>query len=75
MTMTLAQQYRECEGDTYKNFVEKNAIAEGWKSFPKIGWYCHTIIFRDESVLILSFKDGEEGLHLFTGLPYRVSEE
>lgn len=52
--LTLAQQYRECTVEDADAFVKEFAITEGWRYFNNIGWYCHTIIFLDGSVFLLS---------------------
>ena len=56
--------------ETYEAFVKKFAIAEGWKYFERIGWYCHSIIFLDGSIFILSNGSSADGhLEHFTEAP------
>lgn len=46
------------------------AIAESWKYFHKIDWYCHTIIFLDGSTFVLSNGSSDDGyLEYFTEAP------
>ena len=67
---TFAQQYRECQAEVANDFVKEFAIAEGWKYFHKIGWYCHTIIFLDGSTFVLSNGSSADGyLEHFTEAP------
>lgn len=74
--LTMAQQYRECQAGSANAFVKEFAIAEGWKYFEGVGWYCHTIIFLDGSVFMLSNGSSAEGyLEYFTETPEMIGEE
>lgn len=74
--LTMAQQYRECSSGTHEAFVKEFAIAEGWKYFENVGWYCHTIIFLDGSVFLLSNGSDSDGyLGYFTESPEMPLEE